>query len=169
MSERPARTPGPPGPRPAPLRFFGTRWVRHDRRYAARRIGVAVGSLAALTTGCLLLRLGYQGLAAARVGAPVNLLVGAALALCTAFAFRYVWQGFARRPESCGGPVREPGRKPAPGTLAIGFLGALGAYFLRSLVEAPGEGRLRAEHERACEQHARRTARRTGDPARRRG
>ncbi|HEX5567167.1 MAG TPA: hypothetical protein VFY14_09660, partial [Streptomyces sp.] len=41
----------------------------------------------------------------------------------------------------------------------VGFLGVLLAYAVRSLVEAPGEKRLRAEYDRAVERHERRAAR----------
>ncbi|MEV7413260.1 EamA/RhaT family transporter, partial [Streptomyces althioticus] len=46
----------PAGPHPEPLRFFGTTWVDHSRGYAARRLGVAVGSLAAAAAACFVLR-----------------------------------------------------------------------------------------------------------------
>ncbi|MGX2996549.1 EamA/RhaT family transporter [Streptomyces sp. JNUCC 64] len=158
MSEHP---PAAQGPRPAPLPFFGTSWVRRDRGYALRRAGVAVGSLAAAFAGCLLLRLAYEGLAAARVGALVNALFTGAFALCSALAFRRTWDGFGRAPEPAD---PSSGR----GVLTLGFLGGLLAYFLRSFVEAPGEKRARAQYEAERARHERRTARRAGDPSKRR-
>ncbi|MFJ4772263.1 EamA/RhaT family transporter [Streptomyces uncialis] len=148
------------GPRPAPLRFFGTTWVRHDGHYGLRRAGVATGSLTAAFSGCLVLRFAHQGLAAGQVGPYVNLLVLGTFALCSALAFRRTWTGFR------GGP--DPGATPpARATMALGFLGTLLAYFLRSLAEAPGEKRLRARYEEERAQHVRRVARRTGNPAKR--
>ena len=41
------------GPQPEPIRFFGTTWVDHDGGYGLRRVGVAVGSLAAAVAACL--------------------------------------------------------------------------------------------------------------------
>jgi hypothetical protein len=38
---------GSTGPRPEPIRFFGTTWLNHDNGYTARRIAVAAGSLTA--------------------------------------------------------------------------------------------------------------------------
>ncbi|MEU3982616.1 EamA/RhaT family transporter [Streptomyces sp. NPDC026672] len=151
----------PGGPRPEPLRFFGTSWVDHDGGYAARRAGVAVGSLLAAAVSCLILRAAYQGLQIADTGAFVTVLVVAMFAICSALALRTTWTGFAKRPD----PDRQASLR---GLLAIGFVGSLLAYFLRSLTEAPGEGLHRAEYEEARRQYASRTARRTGNPSKKR-
>ncbi|MFF3938175.1 EamA/RhaT family transporter [Streptomyces phaeofaciens] len=161
----PAGTPAgqadPTGPRPEPLRFFGTTWVNHDQGYAVRRAGVTVGALLATTASCLVLRFAYEGLAIADIGGFVNLLVVVMFAICSALAFRNTWEGFTKRPD----PHRQASLR---GLLAIGFVGSLVAYFFRSLTEAPGEKLHRAEYETAREQHAKRATRRTGNPAKKR-
>ncbi|WP_374684320.1 hypothetical protein [Streptomyces sp. ODS05-4] len=153
----PATTPA--GPRPEPLRFFGTTWVEHDGGYGLRRTAVAVGSLAAAVAGAFLLRFAYQGLALAEVGGFVDGLLVVMFAVCTTIAFRKTWEGFTRRPA-------DPAREDALRSLKlIGFIGSLLAYFLRSLAEAPGEKLLRTEYEAARAAHAKRRATRTGNPA----
>ncbi|WP_329275461.1 EamA/RhaT family transporter [Streptomyces sp. NBC_01451] len=155
-------TDGPrPEPRPEPIRFFGTTWVDHDAGYTARRAGVAAGSLAATLASCLILGFAYEGLRIAEVGGVVTLLVLAMFAVCSALAFGHTWGAFTNRPD----PARQASLR---GLLAIGFVGSLAAYFLRSLKEAPGESLHRQEYEASRDQHARRTTRRTGNPARRR-
>ncbi|KUN33971.1 hypothetical protein AQJ30_31395 [Streptomyces longwoodensis] len=157
----PDTTAGSTGPRPEPLRFFGTTWVEHDKGYTPRRVGVAVGSLAAAVASCLVLRFAYQGLRIADIGAFVTVLVVVMFAVCSALAFRHTWDGFTRRPD----PERQASLR---GLLAIGFIGSLLAYFFRSLTEAPGEKLHREEYEAALDQHRRRTSRRTGNPSRKR-
>ncbi|MEU3278750.1 EamA/RhaT family transporter [Streptomyces antibioticus] len=152
---------GPDGPRPEPLRFFGTTWVDHDGGYALRRAGVAAGALVATTAACLVLRFAYQGLAVADVGGFVNLLVVVMFAVCSALAFRTTWEGFSRRPD----PDRQASLR---GLLTIGFVGTLVAYFFRTLTEAPGEKLHRTEYETARQQHEKRSTRRTGNPAKKR-
>ncbi|MFE0732901.1 EamA/RhaT family transporter [Streptomyces antibioticus] len=152
---------GPEGPRPAPLRFFGTTWVDHDGGYALRRAGVAVGALAATTAACLVLRFAYQGLAVADIGGFVNLLVVVMFAVCSALAFRTTWEGFSKRPD----PDRQASLR---GLLTIGFVGTLVAYFFRALTEAPGEKLHRAEYETARQRYEKRSTRRTGNPAKKR-
>ncbi|MDT9680884.1 hypothetical protein RND61_02090 [Streptomyces sp. TRM76323] len=147
------------GPRPEPLRFFGTTWVGHDGGYGLRRAGVAAGSLAAAVAGALVLRFAYEGLAIARVGGFVNGLVIVMFAVCTAIAFQRTWEGFGRRPA-------DPAREDALRSLkAIGFVGSLLAYFVRSLFEAPGEKLARAEYEAARARYEKRRTTRTGNPA----
>ncbi|MFF8474377.1 EamA/RhaT family transporter [Streptomyces sp. NPDC015414] len=148
------------GPRPEPLRFFGTSWVDHDHGYAARRAGVAAGSLAAATASCLVLRFAYDGLQIAGTGAFVTVLIIAMFAICSALAFRNTWEGFGRRHD----PQRQASLR---GLLAIGFVGSLLAYFFRALTEAPGEKLHREEYDKAREEYERRSTRRTGDPSRR--
>ncbi|SMF85250.1 hypothetical protein [Streptomyces sp. Amel2xC10] len=149
------------GPRPEPLRFFGTTWVDHDRGYALRRAGVAVGALAATTAACLVLRFAYQGLAVADIGGFVNLLVVVMFAVCSALAFRTTWEGFSKRPD----PDRQASLR---GLLTIGFVGTLVAYFFRTLTEAPGEKLHRTEYETARQRYEKRGTRRTGNPAKKR-
>ncbi|MEU3292890.1 EamA/RhaT family transporter [Streptomyces longwoodensis] len=157
----PDTTAGSTGPRPEPLRFFGTTWVEHDKGYTPRRVGVAVGSLAAAVASCLVLRFAYQGLQIADIGTFVTVLVVVMFAVCSALAFRHTWDGFTRRPD----PDRQASLR---GLLAIGFIGSLLAYFFRSLTEAPGEKLHREEYEAALDRHRRRTSRRTGNPTRKR-
>ena len=137
------------GPRPEPLRFFGTTWVDHANGYTVRRVGAAVGSLAAAAASCLVLRFAYEGLAIADIGSFVTLLMVVMFAICSALAFRHTWDGFTKRPD----PDRQASLR---GLLAIGFVGSLLAYFFRSLTEAPGEKLHRQEYEAARERHAKR-------------
>ncbi|MCI3279078.1 EamA/RhaT family transporter [Streptomyces cylindrosporus] len=152
---------GSTGPRPEPIRFFGTTWVDHDNGYPARRIGAAVGSLVAAVASCLVLRFAYEGLQIADTGAFVNILVVAMFAICSALAFRNTWDSFSKRPD----PDRQASLR---GLLAIGFVGSLLAYFFRTLTEAPGEKLHREEYEAAVRQHEKRTTRRTGNPSKKR-
>ncbi|AKZ57264.1 Integral membrane protein [Streptomyces ambofaciens ATCC 23877] len=151
----------PAGPRPEPLRFYGTTWVDHDHGYAARRAGLAVGSLAAAAAACFVLRIAYDGLRIADVGSFVSLLMVVMFAVCSALAFRHTWSAFGSRPD----PDRQASLR---GLLAIGFVGSLLAYFLRTLTEAPGEKLHRAEYEKAREEYEKRTTRRSGNPSRKR-
>ncbi|MGW0766422.1 EamA/RhaT family transporter [Streptomyces sp. NPDC002676] len=148
------------GPRPEPLRFFGTSWVNHDDGYAARRAGVAAGSLALAAVSCFVLRIAYEGIQIAEPGTLVSVLVVVMFAICSALAFRNTWEGFGKRHD----PARQASLR---GLLAIGFVGSLLAYFFRSLTEAPGEKLHREEYEKARAEHDRRTTRRTGNPAKR--
>ncbi|MFI1710978.1 EamA/RhaT family transporter [Streptomyces griseoruber] len=163
--DTPADRPGAPGatsgPRPEPLRFFGTTWVEHDRGYTARRVAVAAGALAATVASCLVLRFAYEGLAIAETGSFVTLLVVVMFTICSALAFRTTWDGFAKRPD----PDRQASLR---GLLAIGFVGSLAAYFFRALTEAPGERLHREEYETALKQHEKRSERRTGNPSKKR-
>ncbi|XUL88900.1 EamA/RhaT family transporter [Streptomyces galilaeus] len=149
------------GPRPEPLRFFGTTWVNHDKGYTPRRLAAAAGSLAAAVASCLILRFAYQGLQIADVGSFVTLLVIVMFAVCSALAFGHTWESFRKRPD----PDRQASLR---GLLGIGFVGSLLAYFFRSLTEAPGEKLHRQEYETAVAQHQKRTTRRTGNPSKKR-
>ncbi|MEU9522165.1 EamA/RhaT family transporter [Streptomyces sp. NPDC048224] len=149
------------GPRPEPLRFYGTTWVHHDGGYTARRAGLAVGSLVLAAAACFVLRVAYQGLQIADIGGFVTLLMVVMFAVCSALAFRHTWSGFTTRPD----PDRQASLR---GLLAIGFVGSLLAYFLRTFTEAPGEKLHRAEYEKAREEYERRTTRRTGNPSKKR-
>lgn len=150
----------PAGPRPESIRFFGTTWLNHDGHYTPRRAAVTLGSLAALVASCLVLRLAYEGLQLAAVGGFVSVLVAVMFAVCSALAFGHTWGSYTKRPD----PARQSSLR---GLLMIGFLGSLSAYFLRSLKEAPGESLHRAEYTTARDQYARRTAKRTRNPAKR--
>ncbi|WP_097924955.1 MULTISPECIES: hypothetical protein [Streptomyces] len=158
----PPATATAPGPQPEPIRFFGTTWVDHDGGYGLRRVGVAVGSLAAAVAACLVLRLAYEGLEIAEAGSFVGILVIAMFSICSAIAFRKTWEGFAARPKD---PDREDSLR---GLKSIGFIGSLLAYFVRSLTEAPGEKLRRTEYETARAQFEKRRSTRTGNPAARR-
>ncbi|MFG2607488.1 EamA/RhaT family transporter [Streptomyces sp. NPDC048514] len=148
----------PGGPRPEPLRFFGTSWVDHDNGYAVRRAGVAVGALLAAAAACLVLRFAYDGLRIAGSGSFVTVLVVAMFAICSALAFRNTWEGFGKRHDA----ERQASLR---GLLAIGFVGSLLAHFFRALVEAPGEKLHREEYDKAREEYERRVTRRTGNPS----
>ncbi|MEU5894096.1 EamA/RhaT family transporter [Streptomyces sp. NPDC047461] len=150
-----------PGPRPEPIRFFGTTWVDHDNGYTARRIGAAAGSLAVAVGSCLVLRFAFQGLQIADIGSFVTLLMVVMFAICSALAFRHTWEGFTKRAD----PDRQASLR---GLLAIGFVGSLLAYFVRSLFEAPGEKLHREEYDNARKQYEKRTTRRTGNPSKKR-
>ncbi|MET8081097.1 EamA/RhaT family transporter [Streptomyces sp. NPDC005303] len=154
----PAGSPEGGGPRPDPIRFFGTTWVNHDNGYALRRVGAATGSLAATVASCVILRFAYEGLQIADTGSFVTVLVIAMFAICSALAFRNTWDGFGKHPD----PDRQASLR---GLLAIGFVGSLLAYFFRTFIEAPGEGLRRKEYETALKLHEKRGARRTGDPS----
>ncbi|GAA3298621.1 membrane protein [Streptomyces cinereospinus] len=133
MSDHQNGTPDQPtggGPRPEPLRFFGTTWVGRDSGYTARRIAVSAGSLAAATAACLVLRFAYEGIQLAETGVFVPLLVVVMFAVCSPLAFRHTWEGFTRRHD----PDRQSSLRSL---LTIGFVGSLLAYFCRSLTEAP--------------------------------
>ncbi|MFI9345383.1 EamA/RhaT family transporter [Streptomyces sp. NPDC052773] len=153
--------PSTTGPRPEPIRFFGTTWLHHDNGYALRRVAVSAGSLAAAVVSCLVLRFAYEGLLIANTGNLVSLLVVGMFAVCSALAFGHTWESFGKRPD----PER---RASLRGLLSIGFAGSLLAYFFRSLTEAPGEKLHRREYEAALARHEKRTSRRTGNPSKKR-
>ncbi|MFF4324710.1 hypothetical protein [Streptomyces sp. NPDC001568] len=151
-----------PGPRPEPIRFFGTTWVDHDNGYAPRRAAVAVGALGAAVAGAYLLRLAYEGLEIGNVGPFLSISVVILFAIASSIAFAKTWESFSRRAAPSSDEAALKGLK------AIGFIGSLVAYFLRCLIEAPGEKLHRAEYERAVAEFARRRSSRTGNPAARR-
>ncbi|AYG81288.1 hypothetical protein DWB77_03434 [Streptomyces hundungensis] len=149
----------PAGPRPEPIRFFGTTWVDHDHGYGLRRAGAAIGSLAAAVAACFVLRFAYEGLRLANTGTFVNVLVVVMFAICSALAFRKTWEGFSTRPSD---PDAD---RSLQGLKAIGFIGSLLAYFFRTFTEAPGESLHRTEYETARTQYERRRGNRTGNPS----
>ncbi|MFI5984322.1 hypothetical protein ACIBEA_26040 [Streptomyces sp. NPDC051555] len=150
------------GPRPQPIRFFGTTWVEHDGGYGLRRAGMAVASLLAAVIAAYLLRFAYEGLEIGNVGPFLSISVVVLFAIASSIAFAKAWESFTRRPAPSSDEASLKGLK------AIGFIGGLIAYFLRCLIEAPGEGLARAEYERARTEHTRRRGARTGNPAARR-
>ncbi|MFI8963649.1 hypothetical protein ACIGO8_16220 [Streptomyces sp. NPDC053493] len=154
-----SKTGTPAGPRPEELRFFGTTWLDHGGTYGLRRAGVAAGSLLAAVAGCFVLRFAYEGLEIADIGGFVNVLVVVMFAVCSAIAFRKTWEGFTRRPAD---QAREDSLRSLK---AIGFIGSLLAYFLRSFTEAPGEKLLRTEYEEALVRYEKRRSARTGNPS----
>lgn len=154
---------GDGGPRPEPIRFFGTTWVARGGGYALRRVAVSAGSLAAAVGACFLLRFAFEGLEIAKAGSFVGVLVIVMFAVCSAIAFRKTWEGFVKRPADPAGDESLRSLK------MIGFIGSLTAYFLRSLAEAPGEGLRRGEHETAVTRYERRRTARTRNPATRKG
>ncbi|MFD5446572.1 MULTISPECIES: EamA/RhaT family transporter [unclassified Streptomyces] len=161
IPDTPAGSTPPAGPRPEPLRFFGTTWVNHDNGYAARRAGLAAGSLVVAAAACFVLRVAYDGLRIADVGGFVSLLMVVMFAVCSALAFRHTWSGFSGRPD----PDRQASLR---GLLAIGFVGTLLAYFFRTFTEAPGERLHRAEYDRAREEYEKRSTRRSRNPSKKR-
>ncbi|MFE0422832.1 hypothetical protein [Streptomyces sp. NPDC058953] len=152
----------PEGPRPEPIRFFGTTWVDHDGGYGLRRAGVAAGALAAAALGGFALRLGYEGLTIAEVGGILNAMVIVMFAVCSAIAFRKTWEGFTRRPTGAATP------DALRSVRTVGFVGVLLAWSLRALKEAPGEALYRREYETARTQFDKRRRTRTGNPSKRR-
>ncbi|WUH91642.1 hypothetical protein OG900_17040 [Streptomyces sp. NBC_00433] len=137
------------GPAPEDIRWFGTTWVDHDRGYGWRRAAAAVGSLLAAAAGAFVLRLGFQGLADAEIGTFVTAIAFVGFAVCSVLAFQRTWKSFsARRPAGQANDNQS--------LYAIGFIGALLAYFVRSLTEAPGEALHRSEYEAALARQANR-------------
>ncbi|WP_424213126.1 hypothetical protein ACN20G_14090 [Streptomyces sp. BI20] len=154
--------PAPERPTPAPLRFYGTTWVDHSGGYALRRVGLALGSLVTAFAAALLLRLSYQGLEIGQVGPFLSISVVILFAIASSIAFGKTWESFTR-------PVRPSSDETAlKGLKIVGFIGSLIAYFLRTLMEAPGEKLARTQWESAVAEFDRRRSSRTGNPAARR-
>lgn len=140
-----------PGPGPEPIRFFGTTWVLHDGGYGWRRAGVGFGALLAAALGALVLRIGFSGLADAKIGTFLTVVAVIGFGVCSVLAFQRTWRGFSAR--------RAPGESSDQGLYAVGFIGALLAYATRCLTEAPGETLHRTEYEAARARHTARTGR----------
>ncbi|MEY9962092.1 hypothetical protein ABIA33_000113 [Streptacidiphilus sp. MAP12-16] len=162
MSGNPASTQPSqkPVPAPDPVRFFGTGWVEHDPAYWLRRVGVSAGALVAMGAGAVLMRLGVQGVFTSQAGSLINLLLVVAVAICTAVAAVRTWNLLSKGRASLRGWMAD--EKSVGPMLLIGFVGALAAYFMRSLLEAPGEGEARSRYELALAAHARRAPARAG-------
>ncbi|MDT0308901.1 hypothetical protein RM780_18320 [Streptomyces sp. DSM 44917] len=162
-SGAPVPPPEPDLPSPGPLRFYGTTWVERTGGYGLRRAGLAAGSALLAAAGGLVLWLGYAGLVGSETAGWLRFLVMAAFVICSVMAFLRTWGGYAVPRE--GARADESAFRSIK---AVGFVGVLLAYALRTLVEAPGERLARAEHEAALERHRRTIAKRSGNPARRR-
>jgi len=141
-------------PTPDPIRFFGTGWVTHDTAYWLRRVGVSVGALAAACAGAELMRLAVEGVAVSKGGSLINVLLVGAIVICTAIAAVRTWGRLSKGRDSLTGWMAD--EKSVGPMLMIGFVGALVAYFLRSLVEAPGEAEKRSRYDLAQAAFARR-------------
>ena len=141
---------------PEPIRFFGTGWVERGPGYWLRRVAVSAGALLASGAAAVLLRLGVQGVFVSRAGALVDVLLVGAVAVCTCLAAIRTWSLLDRGRAGLTGWMADD-RSVAP-MLVIGVVGMLVAYFLRSLIEAPGEGGRRVRYERAAAARARRHA-----------
>ncbi|MDJ0384897.1 hypothetical protein [Streptomyces sp. G-G2] len=150
------------GPRPEPIRFFGTTWVNHDGGYHLRRAGMAAASLLTAVIGAFVLRFAYEGLEIGNVGAFLSISVVVLFAIASSIAFAKTWESYARRARPSSDEASLKGLK------AIGFIGSLIAYFIRCLFEAPGERLARFEYDRARVEYDRRRGARTGNPAARR-
>ena len=141
-------------PAPDPIRFFGTGWVVHDTAYWLRRVGVSAGALLASVAGAVLMRMAVQGVALSKAGSLVNLLLVGAILICTAIAAVRTWSLLSRGKASLTGWMAD--EKAIGPMLIIGCVGALVAYFFRSVVEAPGESEKRARYDLAQAAYARR-------------
>lgn len=143
-------------PAPAPIRWFGTSWVDRGADYWLRRVAVSVGALVAAAAGAFVMQLAVQGVVVARTGTFVELLLVLAIAVCSFVAALRTWTVLTRGKESLSGWMAD--EKQIGVMLAVGFVGSLVSYFLRSLVEAPGESVQRSRHELAVAAAARRKA-----------
>ncbi|MFB9367537.1 hypothetical protein ACWCYY_29780 [Kitasatospora sp. NPDC001664] len=152
---------------PEPIRWFGTSWVERGSGYWARRVAVPLGALAAAAAGALLLRFAVEGVRDSEAGGVVYGLLVAAIGLCSLLAGLRTWKVLSEGKESLTGWMTE--EKSLGAVWLIGFVGALVAYFLRSLLEAPGERVKRARYEEALAAVDRRRAAkaaRSGNPGR---
>jgi hypothetical protein len=153
-------------PEPEPIRFYGTTWVDHSGGYHLRRAGLGLGALLLAAGGAYVLRLVYEG-STFGDGGVVGVLLVVALGLSSSMAFSRTFTDYTRDPDD----ARSDDAAMRPIKM-VGFLGVLLAYAARSLVEAPGEKRLRAGYDRAVARYERRDAARAarrGNPAARRG
>ncbi|MFG2822564.1 hypothetical protein ACGFX4_24405 [Kitasatospora sp. NPDC048365] len=146
-------------PAPEPIRWFGTSWVEHGTDYWLRRVAVALGALIATVAGAFLLRFAVQGVQMSDAGSLVDALLIGGIAVCSAMAGLRNWKILTEGRQSLSGWTAD---RSLGAVWAIGFVGALAAYFLRSLVEAPGEGLQRAVHDQATATWERRRSARNG-------
>ena len=138
------------------IRWFGTTWVDRGPDYWLRRVAVSVGALIAAAAGVFLMQLAVQGVVVAKTGTFVELLLVLAIAVCSCVAALRTWNVLTRGKESLSGWMAD--EKQIGVMLAVGFVGSLVSYFLRSLVEAPGESVQRSRYELAVAAAARRKA-----------
>ncbi|MEZ0068805.1 hypothetical protein ABIA32_004846 [Streptacidiphilus sp. MAP12-20] len=143
-------------PAPESIRWFGTTWVDRGSDYWLRRLAVSVGALVAAVAGAFLMRLAVQGVILAKTGGFVELLLIVAIAVCSCVAAIRTWTVLGQGKEALSGWMKD--EKSIGVMLIVGFVGSLVAYFVRSLIEAPGEGVQRAQYELAAAAHARRKA-----------
>ncbi|WP_370067451.1 hypothetical protein [Streptacidiphilus sp. MAP5-3] len=143
-------------PAPEPIRWFGTTWVERGRGYWLRRVGVSVGALVAALLGGYIMQLAVEGVFIAQTGGFVEAVMVLAIAVCSCIAALRNWTILSRGKESLSGWMEDDKSMGVP--MIVGFVGSLVAYFVRSLVEAPGESLLRSRYERAVAAAARRKA-----------
>ncbi|GAA1152021.1 hypothetical protein F4556_004044 [Kitasatospora gansuensis] len=154
-------------PEPEPIRWFGTSWLERGSGYWARRVAVPLGALVAVAAGALLLRFAVAGVQDSSAGGFVYGLLVAAIGLCSLLSGLRMWKLLSEGKPALTGWMTE--EKSLGAVWLIGFAGALFAYFLRSLAEAPGEAVKRAEYDRAVAAFDRRKtgqAARSGNPKR---
>ncbi|MER7750646.1 hypothetical protein [Kitasatospora sp. NPDC097643] len=158
MSEQPPTpAPKPAGtPEPEPIRWFGTSWLNRDNGYWLRRVLVPVGALATAAAAAFVLRLGVEGVALSDSGGFLNGLLTVAVAICSVMAALRTWKVLAEGKDQLTGWMTED--RSLGAVWIIGGIGALLAYFVRSLTEAPGEAAKRASYDRAVAQHTKRQA-----------
>ncbi|MFJ2864877.1 hypothetical protein [Kitasatospora sp. NPDC087314] len=164
MSEQPPTPAAKPvgAPEPEPIRWFGTSWVNRDNGYWPRRVAVSAGALVTAAAAVFVLRLGVEGVALSDNGGYLNALLTAAVAVCSMMAVRRSWKVFTEGKDQLTGWMAED--RSLGAVWIIGGAGALLTYFVRSLVEAPGEALKRASYERAVAQYEKRQAGRSGRP-----
>jgi hypothetical protein len=147
-------------PEPEAIRWFGTSWVDRGTGYRLRRVIVPVGALACAVAGALLLRFAVAGVGMSNAGGFVNGLLIAAIAICSCLAALRMWKSLSEGRDALTGWMAED--KSLGAVWMIGSVGAVIAYFVRSLTEAPGEAVLRARHEQALQRYEHRRSARPG-------
>ncbi|MFC5663467.1 hypothetical protein ACFP3U_10805 [Kitasatospora misakiensis] len=163
MTQEPTPIAQPAGaPGPEPIRWFGTSWVDRGGDYRLRRVLVPIGALLAAAAASFVLRLAVDGIRVADNGGFLNGLLVAAVAICSLLAALRTWKLLAEGRENLTGWMAED--RSLGVVWVIGGVGALLAYFVRSLREAPGEAVQRARYEQALARYGRRQAGRSGRP-----
>ncbi|WP_441245484.1 hypothetical protein [Kitasatospora sp. McL0602] len=159
MIEQSAPRSRPAGaPEPEPIRWFGTSWVERGTDYRLRRVVVPIGALVAAAAVAVVLRFGVGGVKISEAGGFVYGLLVAAIAVCSCLAALRMWKLLTEGRDNLTGWMAED--KSLGAVWAIGCVGALLAYFVRSLVEAPGEAVKRASYDQATASYERREAKR---------
>ncbi|GAA2129433.1 membrane protein [Kitasatospora kazusensis] len=158
MTEQSTPQPTPAGaPEPEAVRWFGTSWVERGSDYWLRRVLVPIGALAAAVAVAFVLRFGVDGVKVSNSGGFVYGLLLAAIAVCSCLAALRTWRLLAEGRDALTGWMADD--KSLAAVWVIGCVGALVAYFVRSLTEAPGEAVARARYRKATERHARKAGR----------